>query len=102
MSVRQTRRQAALAAANEPDNDGVSAASSANDEVHSPMNGSGNGQVRKNAGDHPDENIFLFWPNIIGTKKKPGTPPPTQLNHPEFRSAQLSSARLHTYTTTDD
>ncbi|KAK8094271.1 hypothetical protein PG997_000956 [Apiospora hydei] len=69
MSVRQTRRQAALAAANEGDNEGVSAASSANDEVQSPMNGgsgSGNGQVRKNAADHPHENIFLFWPNIIG------------------------------------
>lgn len=71
MSVRQTRRQAALAAANENDHDGVSAASSANDEVQSPMNGSGsgsNGQVRKNASDYPHENIFLFWPNIIGTK----------------------------------
>ncbi|KAK8038955.1 CDP-alcohol phosphatidyltransferase [Apiospora rasikravindrae] len=68
MSVRQTRRQAALAAANEGDNEGVSAASSANDEVQSPMNGSGNGhgQLRKNATDHPHENIFLFWPNIIG------------------------------------
>ncbi|KAK8862197.1 cdp-diacylglycerol-inositol 3-phosphatidyltransferase pis [Apiospora arundinis] len=71
MSVRQTRRQAALAAANENDNDndGVIAATSANDEVQSPMNGNGggNGQVRKEAAaDHPHENIFLFWPNIIG------------------------------------
>lgn len=70
MSVRQTRRQAALAAANDNDGDGAVAATSANDEVQSPMNGSGNGQVRKNAtAEHPHENIFLFWPNIIGTGK---------------------------------
>ncbi|KAK1674323.1 CDP-alcohol phosphatidyltransferase [Colletotrichum godetiae] len=62
MSVRQTRRQAAQAAAAESSkvtSDGPA------DQVA--MNGNGNGApVTEASEDGPKENIFLFWPNIIG------------------------------------
>ncbi|KAK2780126.1 cdp-diacylglycerol-inositol 3-phosphatidyltransferase pis [Colletotrichum kahawae] len=64
MSVRQTRRQAAQAAA--------AAAESPKVAVEEPteqvtMNGNGNGATRTERSESgPKENIFLFWPNIIG------------------------------------
>ncbi|KAI1341850.1 CDP-diacylglycerol-inositol 3-phosphatidyltransferase-like protein PIS [Xylariaceae sp. FL0016] len=63
MSERQTRRQAALAAANDTPTKSV---------AESDMNGSGvDGAAhavapKSNSNDSPQENIFLFWPNIIG------------------------------------
>jgi CDP-diacylglycerol--inositol 3-phosphatidyltransferase len=66
MSVRQTRRQAALAAS--PD----AAAKSPATASEAPQVGDGNGAVPQAAAsglaasDAPKENIFLFWPNIIG------------------------------------
>ncbi|KAK9779005.1 putative CDP-diacylglycerol--inositol 3-phosphatidyltransferase [Seiridium cardinale] len=66
MSVRQTRRQAALAAANETPTKSPVPSS------QSPRASSGNGVVHGPDGLAPvaagasNENIFLFWPNIIG------------------------------------
>ncbi|KAI8960859.1 CDP-alcohol phosphatidyltransferase-domain-containing protein [Daldinia sp. FL1419] len=79
MSERRTRRQAALASAAE------STANVADDTINQPeatMNGNGdasntnkavsngNGSaiasLDSKADDYPKENIFLFWPNIIG------------------------------------
>ncbi|KAI0137120.1 CDP-alcohol phosphatidyltransferase-domain-containing protein [Xylariales sp. AK1849] len=68
MSVRQTRRQAALAAANETPTKSTAA------PLESPAIGSGNGiahepTIEASAAVEalvPQENIFLFWPNIIG------------------------------------
>lgn len=63
MSVRQTRRQAAQAAAAESSK--VTTTGPA-DQVA--MNGNGNGtSVTEASEDGPKENIFLFWPNIIGS-----------------------------------
>lgn len=59
MSERRTRRQTALAAANE---------TPTKSDAHSDMNGNSDSHVSttstKDAG--PTENIFLFWPNLIG------------------------------------
>ncbi|KAJ8132521.1 hypothetical protein O1611_g1105 [Lasiodiplodia mahajangana] len=59
MSERRTRRQAALAAANE---------TPTKSDAHGDMNGNSDDHVStmptKHAG--PTENIFLFWPNLIG------------------------------------
>ncbi|KAI0484527.1 CDP-diacylglycerol-inositol 3-phosphatidyltransferase-like protein PIS [Xylariaceae sp. FL0804] len=59
MSERRTRRQVALAAANEtPEKSAPEPA----------MNANGNGNLRSASPEAatPRENIFLFWPNIIG------------------------------------
>ncbi|KAI0116292.1 CDP-diacylglycerol-inositol 3-phosphatidyltransferase-like protein PIS [Nemania sp. FL0031] len=59
MSERRTRRQAAMAAANE---------TPTKSDAHGDMNGNSDDHVSttpvKHAG--PTENIFLFWPNLIG------------------------------------
>ena len=59
MSERRTRRQAAMAAANETPTE---------TEARQDANGNGDAHVspapKTNAG--PAENIFLFWPNLIG------------------------------------
>lgn len=64
MSVRQTRRQAALAAANEIETPTKPAAPTPAE------NGTGNHAVQEREVEVSDassgENIFLFWPNIIG------------------------------------
>lgn len=67
MSVRQTRRQAAAAAA-------AAAATAESPKIASEepieqvaMNGNGNGNTLTESSENvPKENIFLFWPNIIG------------------------------------
>lgn len=58
MSTRQTRRQAAAAAA----------ASSDQDEQKTLLNGNGTAHATSEepSVNTPQENIFLFWPNIIG------------------------------------
>ncbi|OLN92141.1 CDP-diacylglycerol-inositol 3-phosphatidyltransferase [Colletotrichum chlorophyti] len=59
MSARQTRRQAAQA--------GSPKVAIDNPTEQATMNGSGNGAAFAEAPeDGPKENIFLFWPNIIG------------------------------------
>ncbi|KAF4931845.1 CDP-diacylglycerol--inositol 3-phosphatidyltransferase [Colletotrichum viniferum] len=64
MSVRQTRRQAAQAAAAAADSPKV-AVEEPTEQVT--MNGNGNGATRTEPSESgPKENIFLFWPNIIG------------------------------------
>ncbi|KAI1632322.1 CDP-diacylglycerol-inositol 3-phosphatidyltransferase-like protein PIS [Biscogniauxia mediterranea] len=62
MSERRTRRQAALAAANETptkSTSDVDTNSSGNGSAHSPI-------PALDAKASPSENVFLFWPNIIG------------------------------------
>ncbi|KAK2002456.1 CDP-alcohol phosphatidyltransferase [Colletotrichum falcatum] len=64
MSVRQTRRQAAQAAAGELSKGAVAADEPAGQVA---MNGNSNEATVAEASEHgPKENIFLFWPNIIG------------------------------------
>jgi hypothetical protein len=69
MSVRQTRRQAALAAAGaEPTTPTPKAPKASRSDVQSEalMNGNGSAHEAPEASDDiPHENIFLFWPNII-------------------------------------
>ena len=63
MSERRTRRQAALDAASDDTTN--------KDTPETSMNGHGvvakeNGKDHKAKDDSPRENIFLFWPNVIG------------------------------------
>jgi hypothetical protein len=63
MSTRQTRRQAALAATNEAPTagaDGVNDSADGNGLVRGPI------KDAEDTRDFPQENVFLFWPNIIG------------------------------------
>ncbi|KAI1381330.1 CDP-alcohol phosphatidyltransferase-domain-containing protein [Hypoxylon crocopeplum] len=66
MSERRTRRQAALAAAAAAADD----TPTISDKEVTIMNGNGNGQAvissDSKVDSAPRENIFLFWPNIIG------------------------------------
>lgn len=65
MSERKTRRQAAMeAAAAAADADSTPTKSNA----HGDMNGNSHAQtpITLDADDGPSENIFLFWPNLIG------------------------------------
>jgi CDP-diacylglycerol--inositol 3-phosphatidyltransferase len=59
MSERRTRRQAALAAAND---------TPTKPDVQGEINGNGNTHVSaaSHTGNGPVENVFLFWPNLIG------------------------------------
>ena len=61
MSERRTRRQAARDAASDD---------TTKDTPDTDMNGHGvakeNGNDHKAKGSSPKENIFLFWPNVIG------------------------------------
>lgn len=79
MSARQTRRQAALAAAN-PDEAAREAPSAA---PATAMGAAENGAAAEPAGDahgrHPRENIFVFWPNIIGKSRCRANPPTLHL-----------------------
>lgn len=68
MSARKTRSQASKAR----DTPASSSASSSDEERHAQVNGhtNGNGNAHKTSDASDDvvsENIFLFWPNIIGT-----------------------------------
>ena len=67
MSTRQTRRQAAQAARESP----VVKSESEEDESAAVMNGNGKARAPSfpDAAEH--ENIFLFWPNIIGNAPHP-------------------------------
>ncbi|KAF6843968.1 cdp-diacylglycerol-inositol 3-phosphatidyltransferase pis [Colletotrichum musicola] len=66
MSVRQTRRQAAAAAAAAATAESPKIASEEPTEQVA-MNGNGSGATPTEASENvPKENIFLFWPNIIG------------------------------------
>ena len=59
MSTRQTRRQAAKASNSPPASD--------EDRQQVAMNGNGSAHHTPEDSDSgPEENIFLFWPNIIG------------------------------------
>ncbi|KAJ0342425.1 hypothetical protein COL922a_001116 [Colletotrichum nupharicola] len=63
MSIRQTRRQAAQAAAAAAESPKVAV----EETEQVTMNGNGNGATRTEPSESgPKENIFLFWPNIIG------------------------------------
>lgn len=60
MSTRQTRKQAAASS------NGIQSPKPAEEEDHSLMNGNGSAHTGPAKG-VAKENIFLFWPNVIGT-----------------------------------
>jgi hypothetical protein len=73
MSVRQTRRQAALAAASNIDATPSKSPAPIDDSIDEmPVSrrdggsSSSNGAAREPEAPATTENIFLFWPNIIG------------------------------------
>ena len=76
MSTRQTRRQAAQAAQREASSPSSNSdpATPQQDKSAALMNG--NGKAHASAPPDPAdlENIFLFWPNIIGKASKPSPP----------------------------
>jgi hypothetical protein len=74
MSTRQTRRQAAAAAAAPADED----------EQKTLLNGNGaaHAATEDSSVKTPQENIFLFWPNIIGALLSPSHTHPSRARRP--------------------
>lgn len=67
MTTRQTRRQAAKAAKEDGSSpSGKSDPASQEDEPAAFMNGNGKARAAALPDPADTENIFLFWPNIIG------------------------------------